>query len=138
MNRINLYSSGILAVRATGLVSCSDNELEDFQQEAVSPVTVNAGSVAETPIANNETIVVQWQVDLSEPAGKAFDIGVEPYTDTVLALIENGTLENTVALDGGALLVPTHLKLPYGVKSPLLEVEISRTKLERNLGNKKR
>src|SRR3546814_11181656 len=64
-----------------------------------------------------------------------------PYTtlfrsDTVLALIENGTLENTVALDGGALLVPTHLKVPYGVKSALLEVEISRTILERNFGNK--
>src|SRR3546814_19397603 len=123
MTMFNLYSSGSLAVLATGLVSCRDNEQEDFQQEAVSPVTVNAGSVAETPIANNETIVVKWPVDLSEPAGKAFDIGVELNTDTVLALIENGILENNVALDCGAMLVPTHLKVPYGVKSRLVGVE---------------
>src|SRR3546814_930011 len=136
MNRINLYSSGLLAVLAAGLVSCSESELEDFEQEAVSPVTINAGAMADAPVANNETITVQWQVDLSEPARKAFDIGVELNNDTVLALVENGTLENTVVLDGGALLVPTHLKVPYGVKSALLGVEISRTIPERNFGNK--
>ncbi|QEC54002.1 F5/8 type C domain-containing protein [Anseongella ginsenosidimutans] len=134
MNRTIIYSSGVLAVLATSLVSCSESELEDFRQEGVSPVTVNAGSVAGEPVANNETIVVQWQVDLSGPAQKAFDIGVELNTDTVLALIAGGDLENTVALGGDDLVVPTHLKVPYGVESAVLEVQIGRTILERSFG----
>lgn len=134
MNRTIIYSSVVLAGLAVSLASCSKSELEDFRQQDVSPVTINAGSVINEPVANNETIVVQWQVELSGPAERAFDVGVELHTDTVLALVENGTLKNTVVLGGSALTVPSHLQVPYGLESAVLEVAISRTVLERNFG----
>lgn len=134
MNKTSIYSSGLLAFLAAGLVSCNKSELEDFRQPDVSPVTVNAGPIAEAPKANNETIVVSWRVDLSAPVQQAFEVGVELHTDTVQALVDNGTLENTVVLDGDALLVPSHLEIPYGVESAVLDVEISRTILERSFG----
>src|SRR5690606_17580351 len=100
MNKTSTYSSGILACMAGGLVSCNTSEVEDFRQPYVSPVTVNAAPIAEAPKANNETIVVSWRVDLSAPVQQAFEVGVELHTDTVQALVDNGTLENTVVLDG--------------------------------------
>lgn len=133
MNRI-IYSAAVLAALTTSLVSCSKSELEDFRQQDIAPVTISAGSMIGEPAANNETVVVQWQVELSGPAEKAFEVGIELNTDTVLALVENGTLKNTVALGSNALTVPSHVDVPYGVDNAMLEIAISRTVLERNFG----
>lgn len=124
----------VIAALATGLVSCSENELEEFKPELVQPVSLSAGSMAGAPVTGNEAVIVQWNVELSAPAEQAFDVSVELNSDTVLALVENGTLENTVPLLADALEVPAHLKIPYGVKNATLEVSVSRTALERAFG----
>lgn len=134
MNKTFIYPSGLLALLAVGLVACNKSELEEFRKLDVTPVTVNAGPIASPPQANNETIVVSWRVDLSGPVQQAFEVGVELHTDTVRALVDNGTLENTIVLDGDAMQVPSHLEIPYGVESAVLDVEISRTVLERSFG----
>lgn len=134
MSRISIYIKGAMAVLAVGMASCSKSELEEFKPEQVQPVNLTAGSMAGTPVINNDAVLVQWNVALSAPSEQAFDVSVELNSDTVQALVTNGTLENTVPLLADALEVPAHLKVPYGVKNATLEVSVSRTALERAFG----
>src|SRR3546814_5527757 len=73
-------------------------------------------------------------VQLSAPAGKAFQVEIQLNPDTVDQLVAGRQLEGVVPVPVNQLTVPTTVSIPFGADSGQFEVAINLGFLERNYG----
>jgi hypothetical protein len=119
---------------ATLLVGCKQDDLEEFKPLPSEPTSVSAGSGIGTISKNNERITIPLEVTLTSPASKAFQVGVQLNADTVEQLIEDGALQDALALPSDAITLPNVVQVPFGASKATFEISISITALERFYG----
>jgi len=137
MKRLTYYISGaILIFCLVHLYSCQKRELEDFSLAKATGLTVSAGTIIGEVEKNNENVAFEVGISLSAPADKAFQVGLELNNDTINALIESGTLENTVPVPLGSFTIPNVAVVPFGVDYAKFKIQVSISAFERNYGKK--
>lgn len=86
------------------MIACNDTELENFELQQNKPVRISAGNVSGTIVKTNESIIVPVGLTLSDAASKAFEISLAVNQDTILKLIDQGTLTDVAAISALSLI----------------------------------
>ena len=137
MNRFcNTLYQILLVVSMLAIASCKKHDLEDFSLSKTTPLTVSAGSMVGDIKKDNEKISFKVRLALSEPAKKAFQVGLEINNDTLQSLIDKGLAENTAIASPGSYFIPNVAEVAFGVDSASFDVQISLTEIERQYGKK--
>lgn len=135
---------GLCSLAAVFFVACE----EDVQEIMVPQPLVNVairwgGSQLEIPAQGNFSVDtdqtefrVPLGVELSTVTLDSFDVKVAINTDTIEALIANGTLVNTVVLSPDQYSLPTAVKVPANTISAPLHLVVDFDVLEENPGKK--
>src|SRR5690606_14499904 len=137
MNRFyNILYPIFVVVLMLGIVSCKKHDLEDFSLTKTTPLTVSAGSIIGDIKKDNEKIYFKVRIALSEPATKAFQVGLEVNNDTLQALIDRNLVENMAIISPGSYFVPNVAEVAFVVDSASFDVQVSLTEVERQYGKK--
>lgn len=132
--KLKSLSLALLALALLQFISCKDHELEDFEAQKTTPITVTAGAVQGGVERDNEKVIVRVGIGLSAAATKAFQVRLTLNSDTVGRLISNNTLQNTVQLPGSYIKLTNVAQVPYGADSAFFSVEIMLTAFEQYYG----
>lgn len=114
--------------------ACKNNQLDEFGIQSAGSVKVSASPEVGEVVKDKSKVWVSLDVLLSIPASNAFEIELKENQDTIATLIENGTLENTIALPVGTYDAPSVVNVAYGDKKTTFKVAISTSFLEKNFG----
>lgn len=114
--------------------ACKNNQLDDFGIQSTGSIKVSASPEVGEVVKDKSKVWVSLDVLLSIPASNAFEIELKENQDTITTLIENGTLENTVALPVGTYDAPPIVNVAYGDKKTTFKVAIATSILEKNFG----
>ncbi len=114
--------------------ACKNNQLDDFGIQSTGSVKVSASPEVGEVVKDKSKVFVSLDVLLSIPASNAFEIDLKENQDTITTLIENGTLQNTIALPVGTYDAPAVVNVAYGEKKTTFKVAIATGVLEKNFG----
>ncbi|MBE9583622.1 hypothetical protein IM792_04105 [Mucilaginibacter sp. JRF] len=130
-----IYVLTILCFAGVIIASCSKNKLDNVDPLSNEQRSVSGeGIIAEGVVADNESVRVPFKITLNAPAKKAFQVGITLNNDTVVGLISNGTLTNTIVMPAGAVDYPSVINVPYGATSAVGEAVVRLNVLEKNYG----
>ncbi len=126
----SMWFLGLIALIAT---ACRDNiELERFLPVNSDSQVVSAdGALLDQMFRDEDLVLVPIKIKLSGVAGKAFQIGIEPVSDTINKLIANNTLQNTVLMPSSYLDYPSVINVAYGTDSATVFVGFKITGIEK-------
>lgn len=127
---------GILFLFLLMGISCKDHDLEDFKLETSQLSQVSASNEAGKISKSNEKVIVPLTVNLSQPATKAFQVGIELDRESIIKQIEDGQLMETVALEAEYIELPNVVVIPFGASKVHFEVGLSITGIEKHYGKK--
>lgn len=138
MNRSKTYSKLSVALLACILLAaaCGQQELETFGLSRDSPTTVAPEAGTGEIRKEGESVFVPLTVNLAQPASKAFQVEIALHPDTVEQLIENGQLEDVVAIPPNRITLPTAVSFAFGSASSSFQLSIDVGFLERNYGKR--
>ncbi|WP_207421510.1 PA14 domain-containing protein [Desertivirga brevis] len=129
-----IFLASIMAVAISG---CKEEELETFDSvSATGRVVAADGASVASMTKDNDLVMVPIRVKLSGPAGKAFQVSIEPTTDTLNKLIANNTLQNTIAMPSNSLEYPNVINVPYGTDSATVLIGFKMTGIEQHFPKK--
>lgn len=114
--------------------ACKNNQLDDFGIQSTGSIKVSASAEVGEVVKDKSKVYVSLDVLLSMPASNAFEIDLKENQDTITTLIENGTLQNTIALPVGSYDAPAVVNVAYGEKKTTFKVAIATSVLEKNFG----
>ena len=132
LKRIHTLST--LALAMLLFQTCTDHELESFDITSTDPSAVSPRETAGEPRKEGERMIVPLAIQLSQPAGKAFQVEIQLNQDTIDQLIAEGKLEDVLPIPNEHLVVPTAVSVPFGADSAVFEIAINVSFLERNYG----
>lgn len=118
------------------MIACSDTELENFELQQNKPVRISAGNVSGTIVKTNESIIVPVGLTLSDAASKAFEISLAVNQDTILKLIDQGTLTDVAAISASAIIIDNVAKVSFGSDATTFNITVARTEVEKHFGKK--
>src|SRR3546814_8501691 len=98
MKLFTTYPLGIALAALLSFQACQDEPLETFGLEANNSGSVSSIQGAGTPRKDGERLVMPLTVQLSAPAGKAFQVEIQLNPDTVDQLVAGGQLEGVVPI----------------------------------------
>lgn len=125
-----------IALLCTMSISCKKEGLDSFALNRNVATTVSAGEIAGEIQKNSDEVTIPIKVTLSASAAKAFQVGLQLNADTVIQLVENGTLTDVYPLPSNTITIPNAVDIAYGVKEATFEVKIGISGLERFFGHK--
>lgn len=131
-----LKITGFIALVLLGTIACQDANLEDFDLQGGKGVQVATGSIIGSIIKTNESLTIPVSLKLDGKASNAFEVGLRVNQDTVEKLIQQGTLNEAIAIPSGAILIDNVAKVSYGADAAQFQITVSRTEVERYFGKK--
>lgn len=132
ITRIRTLST--LALAMLLFQTCTDHALESFDIESTDPSAVSPKETVGEPRKEGERLIVPLAIQLSQSAGKAFQVEIQLNQDTLTRLIDEGELEDVLPIPNEHLVVPNAVTIPFGADSAVFEVAINISFLERNYG----
>lgn len=132
----SIVNFGGIIVLMLGLSACSDTNLEDFDLQQNKPIQIAAGATQGTILKTNESLTIPITIGLSGAASKAFEVGLSINQDTVIKLIEAGTLTDVTAVSAAAILIDNVAKVKFGSDATQFNIVVARTEVEKHFGKK--
>lgn len=126
----SMWFLGLIALIAT---ACRDNiDLEQFSPVNSNSQVISAdGALLNQMFRDEDLVLVPIKIKLSAAAAKAFQVGIEPVSDTINKLIANNTLQNTVLMPSSYLDYPSVINVEYGTDSATVFVGFKLTGIEK-------
>src|SRR5690606_23477116 len=111
------------------MIACSDTELENFELQQNKPVRISAGNVSGTIVKTTESIIVAVGLTVSDAASEASEISLAVNQDTIVKLIDQGTLTDVPAISASAIILDNVAKVSFWSVATTFNITVARAEV---------